>query len=54
MTEINGSLGLVATVGGKPIAAVMTMVADGRISAIHLVASPDKLRGLATGRILSL
>jgi RNA polymerase sigma-70 factor (ECF subfamily) len=54
MTEINGSLGLVATVGGKPIAAVMTMVAGGRISAIHLVASPDKLRGLATGRILPL
>jgi RNA polymerase sigma-70 factor (TIGR02957 family) len=54
MAEINGGLGVVATVGGKPIAAVTTIVAGGRISAIHLVGNPDKLQGLTTGRILAL
>ena len=54
MAEINGSLGLVATLGGKPVVALTTVIAGGRISAIHLVASPDKLRGLTTGRTLAL
>jgi RNA polymerase sigma-70 factor (ECF subfamily) len=54
MAEINGSLGMVATLGGKPVVALTTIIADGRIGAIHLVASPDKLRGLTTGRTLAL
>src|SRR5215470_3606769 len=54
MAEINGGPGIVVTAGGKPIAVVAAIVADGRISAIHLVASPDKLRGLTTGRTLAL
>jgi RNA polymerase sigma-70 factor (TIGR02957 family) len=54
MAEINGSLGLVATLDGKPVVALTTVIAGGRISAIHLVASPDKLRGLTTGRTLAL
>jgi len=52
MAEINGSLGIVATAGGKPIAAVTTIVTGGRISAIYLVANPDKLGGLTTARAL--
>jgi RNA polymerase sigma-70 factor (ECF subfamily) len=54
MAEINGSPGLVATLDGKPVVALTTIIADGRISAIHLVASPDKLRSLTAGRILAL
>jgi RNA polymerase sigma-70 factor (ECF subfamily) len=54
LAEINGGLGTVITSGGKPIVVLTTIVAGGRISAIYLVASPDKLRGLTTGRILSL
>ena len=54
MAEINGSLGIVATLDGKPVVALTTVIAGGRISAIHLVASPDKLRGLTTGRTLPL
>jgi len=54
IAEINGGPGIVATAGGKPIAVVTAIVAGGRISAIHIVASPDKLRGLTTGRTLTL
>jgi RNA polymerase sigma-70 factor (TIGR02957 family) len=51
--EINGGPGTVITVGGKPIAAVTTVITGGRISAIHLIANPDKLQGLGAGRTLS-
>ncbi|HSS89065.1 MAG TPA: RNA polymerase sigma-70 factor [Streptosporangiaceae bacterium] len=51
--EINGGPGTVITAGGKPIAAVTTVITDGRISAIHLIANPDKLQGLGAGRTLS-
>jgi hypothetical protein len=54
MAEINGSPGIVATAGGKPIIAVTAIVAGGRISAIYLVTSPDKLGGLTTGRTLAV
>jgi RNA polymerase sigma-70 factor (ECF subfamily) len=52
--EINGGPGMLVTAGGQPIAAVTTVVADGRITAIHAVANPDKLRGLTAGHTLSL
>jgi RNA polymerase sigma-70 factor (TIGR02957 family) len=52
--EINGGPGTLITVGGKPITAVTTVVADGRISAIQLVASPGKLRAITAGRTLPL
>jgi RNA polymerase sigma-70 factor (TIGR02957 family) len=51
--EINGGPGTVITAGGKPIAAVTTVIAGGRISAIHVIANPDKLQGLGAGRTLS-
>jgi hypothetical protein len=51
--EINGGPGTVITAGGKPIAAVTTVITGGRISAIHLIANPDKLQGLGAGRTLS-
>jgi RNA polymerase sigma-70 factor (TIGR02957 family) len=52
--EINGGPGTLVMVGGKPIAAVVMVVADGRIAAIQIVVNPDKLRGLSAGRTLSL
>jgi RNA polymerase sigma-70 factor (ECF subfamily) len=54
LAEINGSLGTLITAGGRPIAAVTTVVAGGRITAIQLVANPDKLRGITAGRTLPL
>jgi RNA polymerase sigma-70 factor (ECF subfamily) len=51
--EINGGPGTVITAGGKPIAAVATVITGGRISAIHVIANPDKLQGLGAGRTLS-
>jgi RNA polymerase sigma-70 factor, ECF subfamily len=54
LAEINGSLGMLITVGGRPITAVTTVVAGGRITAIQLVANPDKLRGITAGRTLPL
>jgi RNA polymerase sigma-70 factor (TIGR02957 family) len=54
LAEINGGLGTLITVGGKPITAVTTVVADGCITEIELVANPDKLRGVTAGRTLPL
>jgi RNA polymerase sigma-70 factor (TIGR02957 family) len=54
LAEINGALGALITAGGKPITAVTTVVAGGQITAIHLVANPDKLRGITAGRTLPL
>ena len=51
--EINGGPGTVITAGGKPIAALTTVITGGRISAIHVIANPDKLQGLGAGRTLS-
>jgi len=50
--EINGSPGTLVTAGGRPIAALTLAVADGRITAIQLVANPDKLTAIAAGRTL--
>jgi RNA polymerase sigma-70 factor (ECF subfamily) len=52
--EINGGPGILVTAGGKPFAAVVTVVAGGRITAIQIVANPDKLRGLTADHTLSL
>jgi RNA polymerase sigma-70 factor (ECF subfamily) len=54
VTEINGGPGTLITMGGKPITAVTTVVAGGRITAIQLVANPDKLRAITAGRTLPL
>ena len=54
LAEINGGPGTLITVGGKPITAVTTVAAGGRITEIELVANPDKLRGIAAGRTLPL
>ena len=51
--EINGGPGTVITAGGKPIAALTTVITGGRISAIHVIANPDTLQGLGAGRTLS-
>jgi RNA polymerase sigma-70 factor (TIGR02957 family) len=54
LAEINGGLGTLITVDGKPITAVTTVVAGGRITEIELVANPDKLQGITAGRRLPL
>jgi RNA polymerase sigma-70 factor (TIGR02957 family) len=54
VVEINGGPGTMIAVGGKPITAVTTVVAGGRITAIQLVANPDKLRAITAGRTLPL
>jgi RNA polymerase sigma-70 factor (TIGR02957 family) len=54
VAEINGGPGILVTARGRPITAVTTVIAGGRISAIQLVANPDKLRGLGAGRTLPL
>jgi Sigma-70, region 4 len=52
--EINGTLGTLITVGGRPITALTFAVAGGRITAIQLLANPDKLAALGAGRTLPL
>ena len=54
VAEINGGPGILVTTGGRPITAVTTVIAGGRITAIQLVANPDKLQGLRAGRTLTL
>ena len=44
---MNGSAGLAVPIGGKPVAVIGFSVAGVRILEIDLVASPEKLRGLA-------
>jgi RNA polymerase sigma-70 factor (TIGR02957 family) len=52
--EINGGPGTLVTAGGHAIAVLTLAVADGRITAIQLLANPDKLNAIATGRTLRL
>jgi len=54
VVEINGGPGILVMAGGRPLTAVTTAVAGGRITAIQLVATPDKLRALRAGRMLPL
>jgi RNA polymerase sigma-70 factor (TIGR02957 family) len=54
VAEINGGPGVLITVGGRPITVLTTVIAGGRITAIQLVANPDKLRGISTGRTLTV
>jgi RNA polymerase sigma-70 factor (TIGR02957 family) len=51
---INGSTGLLVTGHGQVIAAATAVVADGQVTAIQLVANPDKLRALSAGRQLAM
>jgi RNA polymerase sigma-70 factor (TIGR02957 family) len=52
VAEINGSPGTLVTAGGRPIAALTLAVAGGRVTAIQLLANPDKLAAIAAGRTL--
>ncbi|GAA4292084.1 hypothetical protein GCM10023178_77730 [Actinomadura luteofluorescens] len=52
--DLNGVPALVVDGPNGPISTVSADVdADGRVTAIHLVANPDKLRALAEGRRLT-
>ncbi len=50
--EINGSPGTLITAGDRAVAALTLTVSDGRITAIQLVANPDKLAAVSAGRTL--
>jgi RNA polymerase sigma-70 factor (ECF subfamily) len=50
--EINGSPGTLITSGGRAIVALTLTVSDGRITAIQLLANPDKLAAVSAGRTL--
>jgi RNA polymerase sigma-70 factor (ECF subfamily) len=52
--EINGSLGTLITAGARAIAALTLTVSGGQVTAIQLVANPDKLTAIAAGRTLPL
>jgi RNA polymerase sigma-70 factor (ECF subfamily) len=52
--EINGSLGTLITGGGRAIAALTLTVSGGRVTAIQLLANPDKLTAITAGRTLPL
>ncbi|HBF79842.1 MAG TPA: RNA polymerase subunit sigma-24 [Streptomyces sp.] len=50
LVEINGGPGLLFSAPGRPVATVtFDFDADGRITAVHNVANPDKLRAVAEG-----
>jgi RNA polymerase sigma-70 factor (TIGR02957 family) len=50
--EINGSPGTLITLDGRAIAALTLTVSAGRITAIQLLANPDKLAAVSAGRLL--
>ena len=50
--EINGSPGTLIMSGGRAIVALTLTVSDGRITAIQLLANPDKLAAVSAGRTL--
>ncbi|OEV10403.1 RNA polymerase sigma-70 factor [Streptomyces nanshensis] len=45
-TELNGAVGLVGLLGGKPAAVLLLDVAGGRIQSVYLLANPDKVAHL--------
>jgi len=47
LTRINGEPGLIVSVGGKPQAAMILGIRDGRIHDIYAIANPDKLHALS-------
>jgi RNA polymerase sigma-70 factor (TIGR02957 family) len=54
VVQINGGTGVLFIADGHVLAAVTATVADDRITAIHLVANPDKLRAISAGRALPM
>ena len=46
LAQLNGSPGIVATSGGRPITVLVLDVADGLVQTVHLVTNPEKLAGV--------
>ena len=44
--QINGQPGFIVYVSGRPLAAMILHIRDGRIRTIYAVGNPDKLHGL--------
>jgi RNA polymerase sigma-70 factor (TIGR02957 family) len=54
VAEINATPGVLVSAGGRPIVALTLVSSGGRITALQLIANPDKLASLAAGRTLPL
>jgi RNA polymerase sigma-70 factor (ECF subfamily) len=54
ITDVNGVPGVVIRGGGTVLSALVADVVDGRVSALHLIANPDKLETIAERRVLPL
>jgi RNA polymerase sigma-70 factor (ECF subfamily) len=54
IAELNGGPGVIVSAGGSVVAAMTITVAGGLITAIQLIANPDKLAALNAGRTLSV
>jgi RNA polymerase sigma-70 factor (TIGR02957 family) len=52
--EINGTPGVLITFSGRPVTALTLTVSGGRVTAVQLLANPDKLAALGAGRTLPL
>jgi RNA polymerase sigma-70 factor (ECF subfamily) len=50
LTDLIGGPGIVAVAGEIPIAALVLDVADGQVQTVYLVANPDKLVNITSGR----
>ena len=50
--EINGMPGMLITAGGQAVAALTLAVCAGQVTAIQLLANPDKLTAIMAGRTL--
>lgn len=50
LVDVNGGPALVASAGGAPVTLLALEVLDGLVQTVRLVANPDKLAGLLTGR----
>ncbi|MEV7086277.1 RNA polymerase sigma factor SigJ [Streptomyces sp. NPDC093085] len=49
-TEVNGGVGVVFSVDGKPDTVVQLEFAGGLVERVHIVRNPEKLAGVAPGR----
>ncbi|WP_345456176.1 RNA polymerase sigma-70 factor [Actinoallomurus oryzae] len=54
IADVNGTAGVIIRGGGMVLSTMTAEVVDGRVTALHLIANPDKLETIAERRVLSL
>ncbi len=52
--HVNGAPALIVHGGGEVLSAIVLEIADGRVQTVHVIANPDKLHTIATGRETSI